>query len=151
MVDAVGESTDLSSLPFLFSTSWRNRTAGTASNKLWYASLSLVTLIMYSIATGGLILMAVFYTQKDGCVENKILLGINGGLCLLISAVAISPCVQNRKHSFFPFFLIHIINVFEQHPSLFGNYGHSLIYHRWVSNRKGGTPVSPSCPTLGRM
>lgn len=101
MIDAVGESTDLSSLPLLFSTSWRNRTAGTASNKLWYASLSLVTLIMYSIATGGLILMAVFYTQKDGCLENKILLGVNGGLCLLISVVAISPCVQNRKHSFF--------------------------------------------------
>ncbi|KAB0401239.1 hypothetical protein E2I00_011225, partial [Balaenoptera physalus] len=81
-----------------FAHKWnKNWTAGTASNKLWYASLSLVTLIMYSIATGGLILMAVFYTQKDGCVENKILLGINGGLCLLISAVAISPCVQNRQ------------------------------------------------------
>jgi len=76
---------------------WRNRTAGTASNKLWYAALALVTLIMYSIAAGGLILMALFYTQKDGCLENKILLGLNGGLCLLISAVAISPCVQNRQ------------------------------------------------------
>lgn len=31
--------------------------------------------------------MAVFYTQKDGCMENKILLGVNGGLCLLISVV----------------------------------------------------------------
>ncbi|XP_073849785.1 serine incorporator 5 isoform X5 [Macaca fascicularis] len=74
-----------------------NGTAGTASNKLWYASLALVTLIMYSIATGGLVLMAVFYTQKDGCMENKILLGVNGGLCVLISLVAISPCVQNRQ------------------------------------------------------
>nr|XP_054343993.1 serine incorporator 5 isoform X4 [Pongo pygmaeus] len=74
-----------------------NGTAGTASNKLWYASLALVTLIMYSIATGGLVLMAVFYTQKDGCMENKILLGVNGGLCLLISLVAISPWVQNRQ------------------------------------------------------
>ncbi|KAK2498015.1 hypothetical protein MC885_017456 [Smutsia gigantea] len=73
------------------------KTAGTAHNKLWYASLALVTLIMYSVATGGLILMAVFYTQNDGCMENKILLGVNGGLCLLISAVAISPCVQNRQ------------------------------------------------------
>lgn len=51
--------------------------------------------------------MAVFYTQKDGCLENKILLGLNGGLCLLISVVAISPCVQNRKHSIFPLLLIY--------------------------------------------
>lgn len=99
--EAVGGFIDLSSLPSLSPTSWRNRTAGTASNKLWYASLALVTLVMYSIAAGGFILMAVFYTQKDGCVENKILLGANGGLCLLISLVAILPCVQNRKHSFF--------------------------------------------------
>uniref|UniRef100_A0A9L0JUT1 Serine incorporator 5 n=1 Tax=Equus asinus TaxID=9793 RepID=A0A9L0JUT1_EQUAS len=81
-----------------FAHKWnKNWTAGTASNKLWYASLALVTLVMYSIAAGGFILMAVFYTQKDGCVENKILLGANGGLCLLISLVAILPCVQNRQ------------------------------------------------------
>uniref|UniRef100_G1RR31 Serine incorporator 5 n=1 Tax=Nomascus leucogenys TaxID=61853 RepID=G1RR31_NOMLE len=81
-----------------FAHKWnKNWTAGTASNKLWYASLALVTLIMYSIATGGLVLMAVFYTQKDVCMENKILLGVNGGLCLLISLVAISPWVQNRQ------------------------------------------------------
>ncbi|XP_075397333.1 serine incorporator 5 isoform X1 [Tenrec ecaudatus] len=81
-----------------FAHKWnKNWTAGTATNKLWYASLSLMTLIMYSIATGGLILMAVFYTQREGCMENKIFLGINGGLCLLISLMAISPCVQNRQ------------------------------------------------------
>lgn len=81
-----------------FAHKWnKNWNAGTASNKLWYASLALVTLIMYSVAAGGLILMAVFYTQKDGCMENKILLGLNGGLCLFISMVAISPCVQKRQ------------------------------------------------------
>nr|XP_036856432.1 serine incorporator 5 [Manis javanica] len=81
-----------------FAHKWnKNWTAGTAHNKLWHASLALMTLIMYSVATGGLILMAVFYTQNDGCLENKILLGVNGGLCLLISVVAISPCVQNRQ------------------------------------------------------
>ncbi|KAM4870800.1 serine incorporator 5 [Urocitellus parryii] len=81
-----------------FAHKWnKNWTAGTTSNKLWYASLSLVTLIMYSVAVGGLIVMAVFYTQKVGCMENKIILGLNGGLCLLISMVAISPCVQNRQ------------------------------------------------------
>ncbi|XP_051028578.1 serine incorporator 5 [Acomys russatus] len=81
-----------------FAHKWnKNWTAGTASNKLWYASLSLATLIMYSIAAGGLILMGVFYTQWDDCTDNKILLGVHGGLCVLISLAAISPCVQNRQ------------------------------------------------------
>ncbi|XP_012998925.1 serine incorporator 5 isoform X2 [Cavia porcellus] len=81
-----------------FAHKWnKNWHAGTASNKLWYASLSLVTLVMYSIATGGLVLMAVFYTRLEGCTQNKIFLGVNGGLCLLISAAAISPCVQDRQ------------------------------------------------------
>lgn len=44
--------------------------------------------------------MAVFYTQWDDCMDNKILLGVHGGLCVLISLAAISPCVQNRKHGF---------------------------------------------------
>lgn len=81
-----------------FAHKWnKNWTAGTVTNKLWYAALSLVTLVMYSIATGGLVLMAVFYTQLEGYTQNKIFLGVNGGLCVLISLVAISPCVQNRK------------------------------------------------------
>lgn len=41
--------------------------------------------------------MAVFYTQWDDCMDNKILLGVHGGLCVLISLAAISPCVQNRQ------------------------------------------------------
>ncbi|XP_031216598.1 serine incorporator 5 isoform X1 [Mastomys coucha] len=81
-----------------FAHKWnKNWTAGTIRNKLWYASLSLVTLIMYSVAVGGLALMAVFYTQWDDCMDNKILLGVHGGLCVLISLAAISPCVQNRQ------------------------------------------------------
>ncbi|KAH0627988.1 hypothetical protein JD844_008627 [Phrynosoma platyrhinos] len=74
---------------------FQNKTSGTRHNKLWYGSLALVTLILYSIAVGALIVMAVFYTRADGCTFNKILLGVNGGLCLFVSLVAISPCVQN--------------------------------------------------------
>lgn len=94
--------------------------------------------------------MAVFYTQKDGCLENKILLGLNGGLCLLISIVAISPWVQNRKHKFFPFLLILYIFVcvFEQIQwvcfVLFLNSGHFIIYHSRVSSWKAGIAVSSS-------
>uniref|UniRef100_A0A8C6VTH3 Serine incorporator 5 n=1 Tax=Naja naja TaxID=35670 RepID=A0A8C6VTH3_NAJNA len=81
-----------------FAHKWnKNWTSGTKHNQLWYGSLALVTLTLYSVAVGALIVMAVFYTRADGCTFNKILLGVNGGLCLLISVVAISPCVQNRQ------------------------------------------------------
>ncbi|KAM3845986.1 serine incorporator 5 isoform 4-T4 [Vipera latastei] len=81
-----------------FAHKWnKNWTSGTKHNQLWYGSLALVTLILYSVAVGALVVMAVFYTRADGCTFNKILLGINGGLCLLISMVAISPCVQHRQ------------------------------------------------------
>ncbi|XP_012665298.1 serine incorporator 5-like [Otolemur garnettii] len=81
-----------------FTREWNEKwTAGAAGNKLWYAALALATLLMYSIAAAGLILMAIFYTEEVGCLENKILLGINGGLCLLIAIVAISPSVQERQ------------------------------------------------------
>ncbi|XP_025057169.1 serine incorporator 5 isoform X3 [Alligator sinensis] len=74
-----------------------NGTAGTQQNKLWYGLLALGTLILYSVAVAALVLMAIFYTRSDGCTFNKILLGVNGGLCFLISLVAISPCVQDRQ------------------------------------------------------
>uniref|UniRef100_F7DZZ5 Serine incorporator 5 n=1 Tax=Ornithorhynchus anatinus TaxID=9258 RepID=F7DZZ5_ORNAN len=81
-----------------FAHRWnKNWTAGTAHNKLWYAALALVTLLMYSVAAGALALMAVFYTRPEGCEDNKILLGVHGGLCLLVSAVAVSPCIQKRQ------------------------------------------------------
>lgn len=81
-----------------FAHKWnKNWNAGTAQNKLWYAALAFVTLTLYSIAVGALILLAVFYTAPEGCTLNKILLGVNGGLCLLVSLVAITSRVQNQQ------------------------------------------------------
>ncbi|KAG8456533.1 hypothetical protein GDO86_002351 [Hymenochirus boettgeri] len=78
-----------------FAHKWnKNWMSGAAHNKLWYGALSLVSLIMYSVAVGALGLLAYFYTHPEGCLLNKILLGVNGGLCLFVSLVAILPCVQ---------------------------------------------------------
>jgi len=64
---------------------------------MWNGLLALVTLVLYSVAVAALVLMALFYTRSEGCLSNKILIGVNGGLCLFVSLVAISPCVQNRE------------------------------------------------------
>ncbi|XP_053303967.1 serine incorporator 5 [Spea bombifrons] len=81
-----------------FAHKWnKNWTSGTAHNRLWSAALALVTLVLYSVAVGALALLAFFYTHPEACTLNKILLGVNGGLCLLVTLVAISPCVTKRQ------------------------------------------------------
>lgn len=64
---------------------------------MWNGLLALVTLILYSVAVAALVLMALFYTRAEGCMYNKVLIGVNGSLCLFVSLVAISPCVQSRE------------------------------------------------------
>lgn len=81
-----------------FAHKWsKNWNAGAVQNRLWYAALAFVTLIMYSIAVGALVLLAVVYATPKGCNDSRILLGVNGGLCLLVSVVAITSCVQKHQ------------------------------------------------------
>ncbi|KAK1892112.1 Serine incorporator 5 [Dissostichus eleginoides] len=48
-------------------------------------------------AVGALVFMGVFYTDPEACLLNKIFLGINGSLCLVVSLLAISPCIQKLQ------------------------------------------------------
>ncbi|NXL54118.1 SERC5 protein, partial [Podilymbus podiceps] len=81
-----------------FAHKWnKNWTAGANHKQMWNGLLALVTLTLYSVAVAALVLMALFYTHSEGCMYNKVLIGVNGGLCLFVSLVAISPCVQNRQ------------------------------------------------------
>ncbi|KPP74219.1 serine incorporator 5-like [Scleropages formosus] len=84
------------------SCSWLNlHTDGTKTgikyNKLWYAALALVTLVLFSVAVGALVFMALFYTHPEACILNKVFLGLNASLCLLVSLLAISPCIQRLQ------------------------------------------------------
>ncbi|KAL7836700.1 hypothetical protein AOLI_G00279840 [Acnodon oligacanthus] len=72
----------------------QNWTSGAEYNKLWYAALAFVTLVLFSVAVGAVVFMAMFYTHSEACFLNKIFLGVNSGLCIVVSLLAISPCVQ---------------------------------------------------------
>ncbi len=74
------------------------RSSGVKYNRLWYAALALVTLVLFSFAVGAVIFMGLFYTHPEACLLNKIFLGINGSLCLIVSLLAISPCIQKREY-----------------------------------------------------
>ncbi|XP_010778379.1 serine incorporator 5 [Notothenia coriiceps] len=78
-----------------FAHRWNtNWSSGVTHNRLWYAALAFVTLMLFSAAVGALVFMGVFYTDPEACLLNKIFLGINGSLCLFVSLLAISPCIQ---------------------------------------------------------
>ncbi|XP_019722534.1 serine incorporator 5 [Hippocampus comes] len=81
-----------------FAHRWNtNWSSGVEYNRLWYAALALVTLVLFSIAVGAVIFMGLYYTHPGACRLNKIFLGINGTLCLLVSLLAISPVIQKLQ------------------------------------------------------
>ncbi|XP_023679096.1 serine incorporator 5 [Paramormyrops kingsleyae] len=83
-----------------FAHRWNNNWAsGVRYNKLWYAALALVTLVLFSIAVAALVFMSLFYTHPKACFLNKVFLAINGSLCLLVSLLAISPFIQIQSTS----------------------------------------------------
>ncbi|XP_043963707.1 serine incorporator 5 [Gambusia affinis] len=81
-----------------FAHRWNtNWSSGVEYNRLWYAALALVTLILFSVAVGAVVFMGVYYTHPEACFLNKIFLGINGSLCLIVSLLAISPYIQKLQ------------------------------------------------------
>ncbi|XP_034398024.1 serine incorporator 5 isoform X1 [Cyclopterus lumpus] len=81
-----------------FAHRWNtNWSSGVEYNRLWYAALAFVTLMLFSGAVAALVFMGVFYTDPEACLLNKIFLGINGSLCLIVSLLAISPCIQKLQ------------------------------------------------------
>lgn len=74
-----------------------SRTSGAKYNRMWYAALAFVTLMLFTAAVGAVAFMGLFYTDPEACLLNKVFLGINGSLCLIVSMLAISPCIQKRK------------------------------------------------------
>ncbi|XP_057209881.1 serine incorporator 5 [Triplophysa rosa] len=78
-----------------FAHRWnQNWSSGVKYNKIWYAALALVTLVLFSIAVGAMVFMIIYYTHAEACFLNKLFLGVNGGLCFVVSMLAISPCIQ---------------------------------------------------------
>ncbi|KAL4630048.1 serine incorporator 5-like [Arapaima gigas] len=81
-----------------FAHRWnQNWTSGIKYNKLWYVALALVTLVLFSVAVATLVFMALYYTHPEACTLNKVFLGLNASLCVMVSLLAISPCIQKLQ------------------------------------------------------
>ncbi|XP_055775982.1 serine incorporator 5 [Salvelinus fontinalis] len=81
-----------------FAHRWNtNWSSGVKDNRLWYGALALATLVLFSVAVGAVVFMALFYTHSQACLLNKVFLGINGSLCFIVTMLAISPFIQRLQ------------------------------------------------------
>ncbi|KAL1786953.1 serine incorporator 4 [Sigmodon hispidus] len=80
-----------------FAHSWnKNWQTGAAQDCTWFLAMLLATLGFYSMAGVGAVILFHHYTHPDGCLLNKMLLGLHLCFCGLLSFLSIAPCIRLR-------------------------------------------------------
>jgi len=62
-----------------------------------FSGIVFSTVFLFIGCIAGFILMIVFYTDSVGCTTNKAFIGVNWTLVVVVSVLAISPKIQERK------------------------------------------------------
>ncbi|XP_044173914.1 probable serine incorporator [Acropora millepora] len=82
-------------LAHTWNSDWVERMEETGS-KVWAGMLLFFTFLMYGLAVAGIVCMYVFFTNAE-CKTNKFVISLNLILCVIGSALAIHPKVQERQ------------------------------------------------------
>nr|CAG4636224.1 EOG090X07ET [Eubosmina coregoni]SVE69841.1 EOG090X07ET [Eubosmina coregoni] len=64
------------------------------NSKAWYCALIFFTFFQYALCIAAVSLFYVYYTTTEGCALHKFFISFNLILCIIVSAVAILPKVQ---------------------------------------------------------
>lgn len=78
---------------------WKNKAIDTG-NKCWFVVMVFCALIIYIIVVVGVLMLIQSFTKWEGCITNKIFIGVNSGLCLLCSFISILPFVEKNTGDF---------------------------------------------------
>lgn len=62
-----------------------------------FSALYVCSFILMAAAVAGFVLLFFYYTKWDSCVENKIFIGVNAGLCFILTLISILPCMKRCK------------------------------------------------------
>ncbi|XP_013780282.1 serine incorporator 5-like [Limulus polyphemus] len=74
---------------------WMDRVQNGGS-KCWFLLMILCAVVVYSGVLVGAVLLARSFTSLEGCLTNKIFIGVNSGLCLLCGIISVLPCVEKN-------------------------------------------------------
>nr|XP_033813119.1 serine incorporator 2 [Geotrypetes seraphini] len=79
-----------------WSQSWLEK-AEEGNAKCWYAVLLTCTGLLYAASIAAVVVLYIFYTKPDDCVENKVFISLNLIFCVIVSVVSILPKVQDAQ------------------------------------------------------
>ncbi|XP_056022788.1 serine incorporator 5-like [Ostrea edulis] len=80
-----------------FCHSWNAKWVGTKAGKkstCGYCGTLVFATLFYMMSVAAAFMLYWNYTSWDGCLHNKIFIGVNTGLCIILSAITIVPAVS---------------------------------------------------------
>lgn len=63
------------------------------------------------ITVVGMFLLFFFFTRLDSCLENKIFIGVNSGLCVIICIISMLPCTKKCMYPMWPWTWLNCCSV----------------------------------------
>ncbi|KAG7465684.1 hypothetical protein MATL_G00156040 [Megalops atlanticus] len=67
------------------------------NSRCWYAALLSATTLNYALSLTSLVLLYTYYTNAEGCAENKAFISINMLLCVGASVMSVLPKIQEAQ------------------------------------------------------